>query len=80
MSDDKIDIPSNKDTKVTTTKGILWSMLERFSTMGVQLLCTLVIAQYLSPNQFGLVGTRIQVLVFMLATPYIIRSNYGSTG
>ena len=56
MSDDKIEIPTNNDTKVTTIKGILWSMLERFSTMGVQLLCTLVIAQYLSPNQFGLVG------------------------
>ena len=44
------------DIKKSTIKGTAWSMVERFSTMGIQLLCTLFIAQYLAPSEFGLVG------------------------
>ena len=44
------------DVKKSTIKGTAWSMVERFSTMGIQLLCTLFIAQYLSPSEFGLVS------------------------
>ena len=44
------------DVKRDTIKGIVWSMIERFSTMGIQLLCTLAIAQYLAPSEFGLVS------------------------
>ena len=44
------------DVKRDTIKGTIWSMIERFSTMGIQLLCTLVIAQYLAPGEFGLVS------------------------
>ncbi len=39
-------------------------MLERFSTIGVQLLCTLVIAQFLAPSQFGLIGMMSIFLAF----------------
>lgn len=44
------------DTKETTVKGTIWSMVERFSTMGIQLLCTLVIAQFLPPSLFGIIS------------------------
>ena len=44
------------DTRKATINGTIWSMIERFSTMGIQLLCTLIIAQYLPPSQFGLVS------------------------
>ena len=44
------------DVKKDTIKGTVWSMIERFSTMGIQLLCTLAIAQYLAPSEFGLVS------------------------
>lgn len=44
------------DVKQSTIKGTIWSMIERFSTMGIQLLCTLFIAQFLSPSEFGLVS------------------------
>lgn len=37
-----------------SVKGTLWSMIERFATMGVQLLCTLAIAHFILPDQFGL--------------------------
>lgn len=47
-----------------TFKGTVWSMVERFSTIGVQLLCTLVIAQFLDPSQFGLIGMMSIFLAF----------------
>jgi len=47
-----------------TFKGTIWSMVERFSTIGVQLLCTLVIAQFLDPSQFGLIGMMSIFLAF----------------
>lgn len=47
---------NHMDIKKSTIKGTAWSMVERFSTMGIQLLCTLFIAQYLAPSEFGLVS------------------------
>ncbi|WP_435354442.1 lipopolysaccharide biosynthesis protein [Emticicia sp. SJ17W-69] len=42
--------------KKKTVVGILWGSLERFSTLFIQLVCTLIIARFLSPSDFGLVG------------------------
>lgn len=57
---------------INTTKqsvnGTFWSMIERLSTMGIQLLCTLVIAQFLSPSEFGLVG----MMTIFIAFSYIL--------
>ena len=56
-----------------TAKGTIWSMIERFSTMGIQLLCTLVIARFLSPDQFGLVS---MISIFMAFSMVIIDSGF----
>lgn len=56
-----------------TANGTLWSMIERFSTMGIQLLCTLVIARFISPDQFGLVG---MISIFMAFSMVIIDSGF----
>lgn len=42
--------------KQKTVNGVVWSALERFSTMGIQTICTLIIARFLSPSDFGTVG------------------------
>ena len=48
-------------------------MVERFSTMGIQLLCTLVIARFLTPDQFGLVS---MISIFMALSMVIIDSGF----
>lgn len=42
--------------KKDTTKGVFWSLIERFGTQGVQFLVMLVMARLLSPNDYGVVG------------------------
>lgn len=42
--------------KKKTIKGVVWSAVERFSSIGVQLICTLIIARYVSPSDYGVVG------------------------
>lgn len=42
--------------KSDTTKGVFWSLIERFGTQGVQFLVMLVMARLLSPNDYGVVG------------------------
>ena len=49
-------------------------MVERFSTMGIQLLCTLVIAQFLSPTEFGLIG---MMSIFLAFSTILIDSGFG---
>lgn len=56
-----------------SAKGTLWSMIERFATMGIQLLCTLIIARFISPDQFGLVG---MISIFMAFSMVIIDSGF----
>ncbi len=44
--------------------GTIWSMVERVGKMGIQLACTLVIAQFLPPSEFGLVSMMSIFLAF----------------
>lgn len=43
--------------------GTIWSALERFSILGIQLLCTFILARFLTPSDFGLMG---MLVVFTL--------------
>ena len=49
-------------------------MIERFSTMGIQLLCTLAIAQFLTPAEFGLVS---MMSIFLAFSTILIDSGFG---
>ena len=51
----------------------LWNALERFSTMGIQLVCTFVLARFLSPSDFGLVG---MLVVFTLIGNTLTESGF----
>ena len=44
------------ELKRKTLKGFIWSSLEKFSTLLIQLIVTLIIARFLSPSDFGLIG------------------------
>lgn len=49
-------------------------MVERFSTMGIQLLCTLVIAQFLPPSEFGLIS---MMSIFLGFSMVLVDSGFG---
>ncbi len=57
-----------------TTSNALWSMVERFSKMGIQILCTFVIAQFVPPAQFGLVS---MMSIFLAFSTMLIDSGFG---
>lgn len=42
--------------KQKAISSVIWSAIEQFSTLGIQMLCTLVIARFLKPSDFGTVG------------------------
>ena len=62
------------DTTKQSINGTLWSMVERLSTMGIQLLCTLVIAQFLPPSEFGLIG---MMTIFIAFSYILVDSGFG---
>jgi len=60
--------------KSRTVNGVVWSAVERFSTLGIQMVCTLVIAHILTPTDFGLLG---MIAVFSAIGLVIIDSGFG---
>jgi len=60
------------NSKVLATN-TLWNALERFSTMGIQLVCTFLLARFLTPADFGLVG---MLVVFTLIGNTITESGF----
>ena len=53
--------------------GTIWNTIERFSVIGIQLVCTFVLARYLSPSAFGLMG---MLVVFTLIGNTIAESGF----
>ncbi len=51
----------------------LWNALERFSVMGIQLVCTFILARFLTPGMFGLMG---MLVVFTLIGNTITESGF----
>lgn len=58
-----------------TKKGLQWSAIERFSTQGIQLFVTLMLAKLLGPTAFGLVG---MLAVFIAIANVLVDSGFTS--
>ena len=56
-----------------TIKGVLWSSVERFSMQGVHFLVTLVLANILTPADFGLIG---MLVVFIAVSQSLIETGF----
>jgi O-antigen/teichoic acid export membrane protein len=54
--------------------GTFWSMTERFAKMGIQILCTFFIAQFVAPQEFGLVS---MMSIFLAFSTILIDSGFG---
>lgn len=59
----------------STTNGVIWSAIERFSVQGVQFLLSIVIARLISPAEYGLIA---MLAIFMAVAQTFIDSGFGS--
>ncbi|MBQ8695251.1 MAG: oligosaccharide flippase family protein, partial [Bacteroidaceae bacterium] len=55
-------------------KNVIWKYLEMISVSGIQLICTFVMARFLTPDDYGILGI---VLVFSAFADVFIYSGFG---
>lgn len=67
---------SNREIKQSLVSNTIWNALERFSMLGIQLVCTFLLARFLQPSDFGLIG---MLMVFTLISNTLIDSGFGQT-
>lgn len=63
-----------KSLKQKTVTGVIWSAFDSLSGLGVQMICSLVVARLLTPEDFGLVG---MIAVFSAIGLIVIDSGFG---
>lgn len=61
--------------KSKTKKGLVWSMIERFATQGVQFLFGIILARLLSPEDYGIIA---MPLVFLSIAQCFIDSGFST--
>ena len=66
---------SDKSLKTEATKGMVWSVIQRFSQMGVQLISSIILARLLTPDDFGAIGL---LSIFILLSNTFMDGGFGS--
>lgn len=61
--------------KKELAKNTAWNTLERFSLLGIQLFCTFILARFLTPSDFGIVG---MLVVFTAIANILVDSGFGT--
>ena len=64
-----------ENLKNQTVKGVWWSVLEKYSTQGVAFVITLVMANILSPDEYGLIG---MLAIFMSLSQVFIDGGFAN--
>jgi O-antigen/teichoic acid export membrane protein len=59
--------------KAQTFTGVIWSFFERFSVQGIQVIVMIVVARFLSPKEFGLVG---MLAIFIAVSQSLVDSGF----
>lgn len=59
--------------KQKTVKGVLWSTIERFSVQGIQFIVMIIMANMLTPHDYGLVG---MLAVFIAVSQSLVDSGF----
>ncbi|MBQ2884112.1 MAG: lipopolysaccharide biosynthesis protein [Alphaproteobacteria bacterium] len=57
------------------TKSVIWSAVERFSTIGVQFILNIIIARILSPSDYGIIG---MLAIFLSVSQCLIDSGFST--
>ena len=66
---------NNKESlKERTVKGVIWSAFDSISGLAVQMVCSLIVARLLTPEDFGIVG---MITVFSAIGLILIDSGFG---
>lgn len=65
----------SNNLKIKTKKGLVWSMVERFATQGVQFLFGIILARLLSPEDYGVIA---MPLVFLAIAQCFIDSGFST--
>ncbi len=63
-------------TRKLIINNVFWKYMELFSVMGVQLLCTSIMARFLSPEDFGILGV---IIVFTSLGEVFVSSGFVQT-
>ena len=65
-----------QDTGKQIATNVVWKYLELFSVMGVQMVCTAIMARFLTPADYGVLGI---VLVFSSLAEVFVNSGFSQT-
>lgn len=57
------------------SKSVMWSAVERFSTIGIQFILNIIIARILSPSDYGIIG---MLTIFLSISQCLIDSGFSS--
>lgn len=63
-----------KNRNSTTTTGVIWSAIERFSSQGLQFVFGIIIARLLMPYDYGLIG---MIAIFLALSETFVQSGFG---
>lgn len=66
---------SQKDLKYKTSRGITWSLVEKFATQGVQFVFGIIIARLLCPEDYGIIA---MPLIFLAIAQCFIDSGFST--
>lgn len=59
----------------SVTKSVIWSAVERFSTIGIQFILNIIIARILSPSDYGIIG---MLAIFLSISQCLIDSGFST--
>lgn len=66
---------TEQNLKSKTKKGLVWSLLERIGTQGIQFFFSILLARILSPEDYGIIA---MPLIFLTIAQVFINSGFGN--
>ena len=66
---------ADKSLKYRAKKGLIWSAVERFSTQGIQLIFSVILARLLSPSDYGIIA---MPMIFLMIAQVFIDSGFAN--
>ena len=66
---------TQKNLKQKAVSGVIWTALQKYSTMLIQFISGIILARLLTPYDYGCIG---MLMVFMVLTESFIDGGFGS--
>lgn len=66
---------TNKNLKQKAVKGVVWTALQKYSTMLIQFISGIILARLLTPHDYGCIG---MLMIFMVLAESFIDGGFGS--